>query len=106
MQAESAMDLWPDLVFRESEYYEAIGSPNKFVNHTPQSYFQRHNVVFIGTSLEDLNIRRWLYSSFRERVEQRDKVPEGAISKPIRGCRARGEARIQTAFLASCEGGC
>lgn len=66
-------NLLPDLVFRESEYYETIASPTRFVNHTPQSYLQRLNVLFIGTSLEDLNIRRWLYSSFRERVEQRTK---------------------------------
>lgn len=66
-------DLLPRLVFRESEYYETIAKPASFVNHTPQSYFQRLNVLFIGTSLDDLNIRRWLYSSFQERVEQRTK---------------------------------
>jgi hypothetical protein len=66
-------ELLPRLVFRESEYYETIANPASFVNHTPQSYFQRLNVLFIGTSLDDLNIRRWLYSSFQERVEQRTK---------------------------------
>jgi hypothetical protein len=65
--------LLPGLVFRESEYYETLASPISFVNHTPQSYFQRLNVLFIGTSLNDLNIRRWLHSSFRERVEARTK---------------------------------
>ena len=65
--------LLPSLVFRESEYYETLASPTGFVNHTPQSYFQRLNVLFIGTSLDDLNIRRWLHSSFRERVEERTK---------------------------------
>jgi hypothetical protein len=64
-------DLLPNVVFRESEYYETIASPASFVNHTPQSYLQRLNVLFIGTSLDDLNIRRWLYTSFRERVQQR-----------------------------------
>jgi len=43
------------------------------VNHTPQSYLQRLNVLFIGTSLDDPNIRRWLYTSFRERADQRAK---------------------------------
>lgn len=66
-------ELLPRLVFRESEYYETIANMTSFVNHTPQSYFQRLNVLFIGTSLDDPNIRRWLYTSFRERVEQRTK---------------------------------
>jgi len=66
-------DLLPDLVFRESEYYEAIANPLSFVNHAPQSYLQRLNVLFVGTSLDDLNIRRWLYNSFCERVQHRKK---------------------------------
>jgi hypothetical protein len=66
-------ELLPRLVFRESEYYETIANPMSFVNHTPLSYFQRLNVLFIGTSLEDINIRRWLYSSFQERVQERIK---------------------------------
>jgi plasmid stabilization system protein ParE len=66
-------ELLPRLVFRESEYFETIANPMSFVNHTPLSYFQRLNVLFIGTSLEDINIRRWLYSSFQERVQERTK---------------------------------
>jgi hypothetical protein len=66
-------DLLPDLVFRESEYYEAIANPVSFVNHTPQSFLRRLNALFIGTSLDDLNMRRWLHDSFRERVEHRVK---------------------------------
>jgi hypothetical protein len=65
--------LLPNLVFRESEYYQTIANPLSFVNHAPQSYLQRMNVLFIGTSLDDINIRRWLYNSFRERVEQRTR---------------------------------
>jgi len=66
-------DLLPDLIFRESEYYETIANPASFVNHTPQSFLRRLNALFIGTSLEDLNMRRWLYDSFRERVRHRIK---------------------------------
>jgi hypothetical protein len=66
-------DLLPDLVFRESEYYEAIADPVSFVNHTPQSFLRRLNALFIGTSLDDLNMRRWLHDSFRERVDHRAK---------------------------------
>jgi SIR2-like domain len=64
-------DLLPDIVFRESEYYETIANPASFVNHTPQSFLRRSNALFIGTSLDDLNMRRWLHDSFRERVQHR-----------------------------------
>jgi SIR2-like domain len=66
-------DLLPDLVFRESEYYETIANPTSFVNHTPQSFLRRLNALFIGTSLDDLNMRRWLHDSFSERVRHRTK---------------------------------
>ncbi len=66
-------DLLPELVFRESEYYETIANPASFVNHTPQSLFRRLNALFIGTSLDDLNMRRWLFDSFRERVFHRTR---------------------------------
>ncbi len=66
-------DLLPDLVFRESEYYETIANPVSFVNHTPQSFLRRLNALFVGTSLDDLNMRRWLHDSFRERVAHRAK---------------------------------
>jgi hypothetical protein len=56
----------PPLVFRESEYFDTIANPNSFANYTAQSLFQRRNVLFIGTSMEDVNVRRWLYNSFEE----------------------------------------
>jgi hypothetical protein len=64
-------DLLPELVFRESEYYETIANAASFVNHTPQSFLRKLNALFIGTSLDDLNMRRWLFDSFRERVLHR-----------------------------------
>jgi len=70
---EITHELLPDLIFRESEYYETIANPASFVNHTPQSFLRRLNALFIGTSLDDLNMRRWLYDSFRERVVHRIK---------------------------------
>jgi hypothetical protein len=57
----------PPLVFRESEYFDTMANPNSFANYTAQSLFQRRNVLFIGTSMEDVNVRRWLYNSFEER---------------------------------------
>jgi hypothetical protein len=66
-------ELLPDLVFRESEYYETISNPVSFINHTPQSFLRSLNALFIGTSLDDMNMRRWLHDSFRERVVHRSK---------------------------------
>jgi hypothetical protein len=70
---EISDELLPDLIFRESEYYETIANPVSFVNHTPQSFLRRLNALFIGTSLDDLNMRRWLHDSFHERVLHRTK---------------------------------
>ena len=70
---EITAELLPDLVFRESEYYETIANPTTFVNHTPQSFLRRLNALFIGTSLDDLNMRRWLHDSFCERVRHRSR---------------------------------
>jgi len=71
--AEFPTELLPDLIFRESDYYRTIASPSSFVNHTPQSLLRRLNAVFVGTTLEDLNMRRWLYDAFRERTVHRAK---------------------------------
>jgi hypothetical protein len=65
--------LLPELVFRESEYYETIANPTSFVNHMPQSFLRSLNALFIGTSLDDLNMRRWLHDSYQERVLHRTK---------------------------------
>jgi hypothetical protein len=64
----------PPLVFRESEYFDTMANPNSFANYTAQSLFQRRNVLFIGTSLEDVNVRRWLYNSFEERRRHRAQL--------------------------------
>lgn len=67
-------ELLPELVFRESDYYETIANPQIFVNHVPQSYFQRLNVLFVGTSLDDLNIRAGCTAPF---------VSESSIARSI-----------------------
>jgi hypothetical protein len=66
-------DLLPDVVFRTPEYDRTKAAPSSFVNVTPQSYLQRLNVLFFGTSLDDDNICRWLRESYKERVENRTK---------------------------------
>lgn len=66
-------NLLPDVEFRTPEYDRTVAHPSSFVNVTPQSYLQRLNVLFFGTSLDDDNICRWLRASYKERVENRTK---------------------------------
>jgi hypothetical protein len=66
-------DLLPEVVFRREEYDKTIADHSSFVNHTPLSYLQRLNVLFIGTSLDDDNICRWLRESYEQRVKHRTK---------------------------------
>jgi hypothetical protein len=87
-------ELLPDLVFRESEYYDTIANPASFINHTPQSFLRRLNALFVGTSLDDLNMRRWLHDSFRERVRHRTKYLREFYS--MRHPEAEYEAKIQS----------
>jgi hypothetical protein len=87
-------ELVPDLVFRESEYYETIAHPASFVNHTPQSFLRSLNALFIGTSLDDLNMRRWLHDSFRERVLHRTKYLKEFYWKPYTA--AEYEAKLES----------
>lgn len=85
-------ELLPDLIFKETEYYKTIANPAGFINHTPQSFFRRLNVLFIGTSLDDLNIRRWLHDSFQERVVHRTKYLRELYSTKYRD--AEREAKL------------
>jgi hypothetical protein len=87
-------ELLPDLVFRESEYYETIANPASFVNHTPQSFLRGLNALFIGTSLDDLNMRRWLHDSFYERVRHRTNYLREFYA--IRYAEAEYEAKIES----------
>jgi hypothetical protein len=91
---ELADNLLPDLVFRESEYYATIANPVSFVNHTPQSCLRRLNALFIGTSLDDLNMRRWLHDSFSERVQHRTKYLREFYAKAYSA--AEHEARLES----------
>jgi SIR2-like domain len=81
----------PTLVFRESEYFDVIAKPTGFANYTAHSFLQRTNVLFIGTSLDDLNLRRWLYTSYRERVAARAAFLRGVYKKEYEAARTEAE---------------
>ena len=87
-------DLLPYLVFGESEYHAVIADPAAWVNHTPQSYFRTFNVLFVGVSLDDLNIRRWLSQSCRERKSQRERYLRELYQQDYRA--AACEAELQS----------
>jgi len=59
------------LVFKESEYFQTFSDPASFANYTPLSILQRNNAMIVGTALDDIDIRRWLYQSASERRSHR-----------------------------------
>jgi len=91
---EATGELLPDRVFCESEYYATIANPSSYLNHTPQSFLRRHNALFIGTSLDDMNMRRWLYDSFHERVRHRTRYLRESYWRQYQG--AEHEARLES----------
>ncbi|MHB8654355.1 MAG: SIR2 family protein [Terriglobia bacterium] len=72
----------PMLVFRESEYFESIANARGFANYTAHSLLQRYNVLFIGTSLDDINVRRWLHNSYHERASHRARYLREIYRQP------------------------
>jgi hypothetical protein len=88
----------PPLVFRESEYFDSMANPNSFANYTAQSLFQRRNVLFIGTSMEDVNVRRWLYNSFEERRRHRAQLLNSRYGD-YSGAKAEGLRNFDSASL-------
>ena len=92
----------PKLVFRESEYFDVIARPTGFANYTAHSFLQRTNVLFVGTSLEDENLRRWLYTSYRERVDARTEYLKGIYKTPYEHAREEaGYASLRHFWLRS-----
>lgn len=53
-------DARENLVFPESTYHEVSGSTYSWQQSVFQYYAQRTRIVFIGLSMSDPNIRRWL----------------------------------------------
>ncbi|MEZ5366248.1 MAG: SIR2 family protein [Bryobacterales bacterium] len=51
----------PDtLVFTDSEYWRSVANPGSFANRTLANALQDSHCIFIGLSMEDVNLMRWL----------------------------------------------
>jgi hypothetical protein len=51
----------PDtLVFTDSEYWRSVANPASFANRTLANALQDSHCIFVGLSMEDVNLMRWL----------------------------------------------
>lgn len=87
-------EVLPDLVFTSSEYSQTEADPYSFRNYIPVSMLRAYNCIFVGMSMQDANIRRWLRFSFNERVKHRAAYLRSLYSRPYKG--AEIEARIES----------
>jgi SIR2-like domain len=78
----------PDIrVFTEQEYFDFFNQPNSLFNYTFLYLLREYNVLFIGMSLMDENIRRLLHYSrkeIRESYEKEKESSEAAEQKSLR----------------------
>lgn len=72
----------PDtLVFTDAQYWASVASPMSFANRVMQNALFDSHCVFIGLSMTDVNLARWL--GLRHGEVQGDKESElGALSAP------------------------
>lgn len=75
----------PDtLVFTDAQYWSSVASPMSFANRVMVHAMHDSHCIFIGLSMTDLNITRWLGVRYNEivadRQTQRAAVPDGAQS--------------------------
>jgi hypothetical protein len=62
----------PDqLVLTEQDYFEAFNNPTRIFNYTFLFLLREYTALFVGTSMNDQNLRRLLYYSNAERLEAR-----------------------------------
>jgi SIR2-like domain len=73
------------LVFTEQEYFDFTADPLALFTYTFMHFLREHACLFIGSSMQDENLRRLLYRSFRERVKAYEEENErDAVKKSIR----------------------
>ena len=62
----------PDqLVFTDAQYWESVASPNSFANRVMASALHDSYCLFIGLSMSDVNLMRWLGMHFGELVSSK-----------------------------------
>ncbi len=72
---DNAVREAPDtLVFTDLQYWDSVASPTSFANRVVGSALHESHCVFIGMSMHDINLMRWL-GNYASEV-QRDKLSE------------------------------
>lgn len=70
-----------ELVIAEDDYLKTFYEPLGFCNYIAMSFFRRFPCLFIGSSMTDMNIRRFLYHHNRERDDSPKSPNHFAILK-------------------------
>jgi len=58
--AKSSRDAPDTLVFTDSQYWDSLASPTSFANRVMSNALHDSHCVFIGLSMTDVNLMRWL----------------------------------------------
>lgn len=83
----------PDtLVFTDAQYWDSVGSPASFANRVVGSALHESHCIFLGVSMNDINLMRWL-GNYASEV-QRDKLSEFTLlgKSPRQSLKAAGRA--------------
>ena len=62
----SSRDAPDTLVFTDAQYWTSVASPISFANRVMANALHDSHCVFIGTSMTDVNLMRWLGTHFSE----------------------------------------
>lgn len=60
------------LVFTDAQYWESVSNPSSFANRVMSNALQDSRCVFIGMSMTDVNMMRWLGLRYAEFVADRN----------------------------------
>jgi len=62
------------LVFTDAEYWESVANPASFANRVMENALQDTTCVFVGMSMTDVNMMRWLGLRFTEFTDDRNAL--------------------------------
>ena len=86
----------PDtLVFTDMQYWDSVASPSSFANRVVGNALHDSHCVFIGLSMHDINLMRWLgnYASEVQRDKLSDFVGRGKTPRAARKASGRALRR-------------
>jgi hypothetical protein len=92
---DGAVRTWRDapdtLVFSDDEYWATVASPLTFANRVMAQALHDSSCIFIGLSMNDVNLIRWLGTRYNAICE--DVHAQRAVSGETDADEARGRAR-------------